>query len=236
MQSPDVLTHKDLISFAYQVARGMEYLESKKVSIFFNYYSWWLRLNVLGWTWLLTCIVCRFSFSAFIVIWPHEMCSLVKTTCWRSLISVWLAMCTCTSTTVRPLMAACQSNGWRRKLCSNACTRVNRMFGRSESYSGRSWLWVAPLTRLFPTLSDSSSYCGTVTGWRNLSVVLLKCKFPSKIQLDWVGIFINMLLHVNRYLLMRECWQYNPQERPTFSELVEDLARILTLTSNEVLA
>lgn len=37
-----------------------------------------------------------------------------------------------------------------------------------------------------------------------------------------------------RYLLMRECWQYNPMERPTFSELVEDLDRILTLTSNEV--
>ncbi len=33
---------------------------------------------------------------------------------------------------------------------------------------------------------------------------------------------------------MRECWQYNPMERPTFSELVEDLDRILTLTSNEV--
>lgn len=33
---------------------------------------------------------------------------------------------------------------------------------------------------------------------------------------------------------MRECWQYNPMERPTFGELVDDLDRILTLTSNEV--
>ncbi|XP_044256140.1 fibroblast growth factor receptor homolog 1-like isoform X2 [Tribolium madens] len=35
------------------------------------------------------------------------------------------------------------------------------------------------------------------------------------------------------YILMRECWSYKPNERPTFSQLVEDLDRILTITANE---
>ncbi|XP_011160426.1 fibroblast growth factor receptor homolog 1 isoform X2 [Solenopsis invicta] len=35
------------------------------------------------------------------------------------------------------------------------------------------------------------------------------------------------------YMLMRECWGYLPNERPTFVELVEDLDRILTITANE---
>ena len=38
-----------------------------------------------------------------------------------------------------------------------------------------------------------------------------------------------------RYLLIRECRQYNPMELSTFRELVENLDRILTLSSNEVL-
>ncbi|XP_063929175.1 fibroblast growth factor receptor 3-like isoform X3 [Zophobas morio] len=35
------------------------------------------------------------------------------------------------------------------------------------------------------------------------------------------------------YILMRECWSYQPNERPIFSQLVEDLDRILTFTANE---
>lgn len=33
---------------------------------------------------------------------------------------------------------------------------------------------------------------------------------------------------------MRDCWSYQPKERPTFVELVEDLDKILTITANEV--
>ncbi|XP_076677141.1 fibroblast growth factor receptor homolog 1 isoform X1 [Andrena cerasifolii] len=35
------------------------------------------------------------------------------------------------------------------------------------------------------------------------------------------------------YMLMRDCWSYQPIERPIFGELVEDLDRILTITANE---
>ncbi|KAK9496951.1 hypothetical protein O3M35_012851 [Rhynocoris fuscipes] len=35
------------------------------------------------------------------------------------------------------------------------------------------------------------------------------------------------------YMLMRDCWCYQPNERPLFSELVEGLDRILTLAANK---
>lgn len=35
---------------------------------------------------------------------------------------------------------------------------------------------------------------------------------------------------------MRECWHAVPSQRPTFKQLVEDLDRILTVTSTDVSA
>ena len=37
-----------------------------------------------------------------------------------------------------------------------------------------------------------------------------------------------------RYMIMRECWHAAPSQRPTFKQLVEDLDRVLTVTSTDV--
>ena len=39
-----------------------------------------------------------------------------------------------------------------------------------------------------------------------------------------------------RYMMMKDCWHAISSQRPTFKQLVEDLDRILTLSSNEVSA
>lgn len=35
------------------------------------------------------------------------------------------------------------------------------------------------------------------------------------------------------YMIMRECWHAAPSQRPTFKQLVEDLDRVLTVTSTD---
>lgn len=37
-----------------------------------------------------------------------------------------------------------------------------------------------------------------------------------------------------RYMMMRDCWNAVPSQRPTFKQLVEDLDRCLAMTSNQV--
>lgn len=48
-----------------------------------------------------------------------------------------------------------------------------------------------------------------------------------------VIIITELVQSTHRYMLMRQCWQYNPQDRPDFTELVIDLDKILSATANE---
>ncbi|XP_058467627.1 fibroblast growth factor receptor homolog 1-like isoform X2 [Malaya genurostris] len=41
------------------------------------------------------------------------------------------------------------------------------------------------------------------------------------------------LCPIHIYVVMRECWNYKPKVRPTFSELVQNLDRLVAITSNE---
>lgn len=43
-----------------------------------------------------------------------------------------------------------------------------------------------------------------------------------------------LLFFFVRYMMMKDCWHAISSQRPTFKQLVEDLDRILTLSSNEV--
>lgn len=36
------------------------------------------------------------------------------------------------------------------------------------------------------------------------------------------------------YTIMRQCWQHHAAQRPTFTELVDDLDRMLTFTASDV--
>lgn len=60
---------------------------------------------------------------------------------------------------------------------------------------------------------------------------LFYCTYKD-LQLIWLLLTICLISY--SYMLMRECWSYQPTERPMFNELVEDLDRILTITANEV--
>jgi fibroblast growth factor receptor 2 len=45
--------------------------------------------------------------------------------------------------------------------------------------------------------------------------------------------YIFLLFSSSSYMLMRECWNFTPNERPQFTEIVEHLDRILSITANE---
>ena len=105
---------------------------------------------------------------------------------------------------------------------------------------GEGWLpvrWMAPETvqhqRKYTSLSDVWSF--GVLLWEIMS--LGASPYPS---VKNMGVLFQMLKEGHRmerpkncsieiYLIMRDCWNYSPDQRPSFSSLVEDFERLLTL-------
>lgn len=173
---PKTLTHKNLVSFAYQIARGMEYLASKR------------------------CI--HRDLAARNVLVTED------------------------------------------KIMKIADFGMARDINNSDYYKKRSKgrlpvKWLAP-EALFNSLSTSKSdvWSYGVLLWEIMT--LGGSPYPSVPHEKLLPLLQqghrmekpqNCSLEI--YFIMRECWKDNPMHRPTFTELVEDLDRILTLTSDQ---
>ena len=104
---------------------------------------------------------------------------------------------------------------------------------------GDGWLpirWMAPeavFERKYTSMSDVWSF--GVLLWEIMS--LGASPYPSDTKME---VIFQMLKEGHRmerpkncsieiYLIMRDCWNHSPDQRPSFSSLVEDFERLLTL-------
>ncbi|CAP35166.2 Protein CBR-VER-3 [Caenorhabditis briggsae] len=122
------------------------------------------------------------------------------------------------------------SVGWLRSLYKRINSLKRLMFGRMVSRFMKFSRWVTD-RMLKSQMNNSKNFCEVECGTNNRNTVMTICKFfNTSVQL----IFVKMNLKLIRYALMKNCWHKSPDVRPNFNTCVHYLKAHLKECAGEV--